>query len=80
MTASATASPGGPGVEPTLDEVRARAGTSGFTLLDVLPAASYAAGHLPGASSLPVADISSRAAALLPDLNADIVVYCGGPT
>jgi rhodanese-related sulfurtransferase len=80
MTNPTSVSPGRPGSEPTLDEVRARAGTPGFTLVDVLPAASYAEGHLPGASSLPVADISSRAAVILPDLDADIVVYCGGPT
>jgi rhodanese-related sulfurtransferase len=70
----------GRGAEPTLEEVRARAGTPGFTLVDVLPAASYAEGHLPGAWNLPVADLRTRAATLLPDRDADIVVYCGGPT
>jgi rhodanese-related sulfurtransferase len=80
MTNPTTMGPGSPGAEPTLEEVRRRAGTSGFTLVDVLPAASYEEGHLPGAWSLPVADIPSRARALLPDLDADIVVYCGGPT
>jgi rhodanese-related sulfurtransferase len=70
----------GSGPEPTLDEVRSRAGTPGFALVDVLPAASYLEGHIPGARSLPLADIPARAAAILPDLDADIVVYCGGPT
>ncbi len=49
-------------------------------LVDVLPRASFDSGHIPGAISLPLDDIPSRAAALLPDLTRDIVVYCGGPT
>ena len=50
------------------------------TLVDVLSPESFAAFHLPGATSLPVSDIPRRAAAVLPDRDARIVVYCGGPT
>jgi len=50
------------------------------TLVDVLPRESFAARHIPGALSLPVADIPTRAAQVLPNRDAPIVVYCGGPT
>ena len=63
-----------------LAEVRTRAGNPGFFLVDVLPAASYAQGHIPRAMNLPLADIPGRALTLVPDLDADIVAYCGGPT
>jgi rhodanese-related sulfurtransferase len=50
------------------------------TLVDVLSPESYAANHIDGAINLPVAQIASRAPAVLPDREAAIVVYCGGPT
>jgi rhodanese-related sulfurtransferase len=50
------------------------------TLVDVLSPESYATAHLPGAINIPVADIPRRAGELLPDRDAAIVVYCGGPT
>jgi len=57
-------------------ELRARR----VTLVDVLSPESFAARHIPGAVNLPVADISRRAADVLPDRSAPIVTYCGGPT
>ena len=50
------------------------------TLVDVLSPESFAANHIPGAINLPVAEISRRAADALPDKNALVVTYCGGPT
>jgi rhodanese-related sulfurtransferase len=50
------------------------------TLVDVLSPASFSANHIPGAINVPVADIARRAADVLPDKNAPIVTYCGGPT
>jgi len=46
-------------------------------LLDVRPAEEYAAGHLPDALSIPVAELEAR----LPELHQDreIVAYCRGP-
>ena len=46
-------------------------------LLDVRPVEEYSAGHLPGALSIPVADLEAR----LPELPQDkeIVAYCRGP-
>ena len=54
-----------------------RAGAPGFVLLDARSRESYAAGHLPGAVSLPHAEIDEDALAALPDEL--IVTYCWGP-
>jgi len=51
-----------------------------IVLVDVLAPDSFAALHIPGAINVPVAEISRRAPELLPDREADIVAYCGGPT
>src|SRR3954467_8579616 len=50
------------------------------TLVDVLSPESYAANHIDGVLNLPVAQIASRAATVLPDRGAAVIVYCGGPT
>jgi len=54
-----------------------RAGDPGFVLLDARSPEAYAAGHLPGAVSLPHARIDEDALAALPDQ--PIVTYCWGP-
>jgi len=36
--------------------------------------------HLPGAINLPPESVTSLAAQILPDKNAEIVVYCASPT
>ena len=46
-------------------------------LLDVRPAEEYAAGHLPNALSIPVADLEVRLSELPQDR--EIVAYCRGP-
>jgi rhodanese-related sulfurtransferase len=48
-----------------------------LVVLDVRPAAEYAAGHLPGALSIPVAELRRRLAELPADR--EIVAYCRGP-
>jgi rhodanese-related sulfurtransferase/DNA-binding transcriptional ArsR family regulator len=53
----------------------ARAGR--ITVLDVRPAEEYAAGHIPGALSVPVAELRRRIAELPADQ--EIVAYCRGP-
>ena len=61
------------------DLVRAlRAGT--IVLLDVLPEESFAAGHIPGSRSLPLAELPRRAAEIVPDRKSRIATYCGGFT
>jgi rhodanese-related sulfurtransferase len=51
-----------------------------FTLVETLPEYMYRQAHLPGAVNLPPDKVRERAAAVLPDRGADIVVYCGSPT
>jgi rhodanese-related sulfurtransferase len=53
---------------------RARAGE--VTVLDVRPAEEYAAGHLPGAVSVPLAELPDRLAEL--PAGTEIVAYCRG--
>jgi len=48
-----------------------------LVVLDVRPAAEYAAGHLPEAVSIPVAELRRRLAELPRDR--EIVAYCRGP-
>jgi len=64
----------------TREELIEPQGTRGMKLVDVLSPESFATRHIPGAVNLPVADIRHRAPEVLPDRDAPIVVYCGGPT
>jgi rhodanese-related sulfurtransferase/DNA-binding MarR family transcriptional regulator len=54
--------------------VRARSGA--VVVLDVRPAEEYAAGHIPGAISIPVDELAERITEL-PD-EAEVVAYCRG--
>jgi rhodanese-related sulfurtransferase len=47
------------------------------TVLDVRPEPEYAAGHIAGARSVPIAELRRQLRTLPPD--ADIVAYCRGP-
>ena len=49
-------------------------------LVEVLAEPQYRAGHLPGAVNLPLGQLRERAPELLPDKEAEIVVYCASPT
>jgi rhodanese-related sulfurtransferase len=51
-----------------------------FLLVETLPKATYDHAHLPGAINLPSDKVSVLAPTLLPDKDADIVVYCASPT
>jgi rhodanese-related sulfurtransferase len=59
------------------DELLARAGDGGIIVLDVRPREEYEAGHIPGAISIPLADLKGRMASL--PRGAEIVAYCRGP-
>jgi rhodanese-related sulfurtransferase len=48
-----------------------------FALVETLAPDSFKKGHLPGAVNLPPDRVKELAAKVLPDKNADIVVYCG---
>ncbi len=65
-------------LEPVGDqELRRRVRAGEVTVIDVRPREEYVAGHVPGAISLPLADLNQR----LRDLpkGRDIVAYCRGP-
>lgn len=51
-----------------------------FALVETLPEMYYRHTHLPGAINLPPDKVCELAPALLPDKEADIVVYCAKPT
>ena len=51
-----------------------------FVLLETLPEATFHHAHLPGALNLPPDRIAELAPQILPDKNAEIVVYCAKPT
>ena len=59
------------------DELLRRVRAGDVTLIDVRPREEYLAGHIPGAVSLPIAELKKR----LPNLpkKRDIVAYCRGP-
>jgi rhodanese-related sulfurtransferase len=61
-------------------ELRQRLDDPSLHVVDVLPPESYATAHIPGAISLPVDEIAARARAVLPDLSAEIAVYCARDT
>lgn len=50
-----------------------------FVLVETLPEKQYRHAHLPRAMNLPPDRVKERAPELLPDKDADIVVYCGSP-
>jgi len=47
-----------------------------FVLVEALPEEYYRRSHLPGAVNLPYEETAEKAAAVLPDKEADTVVYC----
>ncbi len=67
-------------VQVTLDEIQRRIGDPSLVLVNVLARDAFAAERIPGSRSLPLAELPERAAELLPERDADIVVYCAGPT
>ncbi|MGB2570982.1 ArsR/SmtB family transcription factor [Micromonospora citrea] len=60
----------------TREELRQLTRTSLVTVLDVRPREEYAAGHIPGAVSIPIDELADRLAEL-PD-DGHIVAYCRG--
>jgi len=59
------------------DELVRRVRSGAVTVVDVRPAEEYRAGHIPGALSLPVAELEARLRELPRDR--EIVAYCRGP-
>lgn len=61
---------------PTEELIR-RVRSGAVTVLDVRPSEEYHAGHIPGALSVPLAELKKRLAHL--PRNREIVAYCRGP-
>lgn len=59
------------------DRLLARIAAGEVSLVDVRPAAEFAAGHLPGARSIPIDELPGRTSELSGDR--EVVVYCRGP-
>lgn len=62
--------------EVTREELLARLDRGDVVVLDVRPAEEYAAGHLPGARSVPFGELATHLE--LEDQDLDIVAYCRG--
>ena len=62
--------------ELSREEIQQRLHDPTLILVDVLPRETYAAGHIPGALSLPIAETPVRAREVLPDRAAEVTVYC----
>ncbi|GAA4990760.1 rhodanese-related sulfurtransferase [Nonomuraea thailandensis] len=60
-----------------VEELAARLEDPGTIVVDVRPAADHAAGHVPGAISVPMEELRDRLDEL--PAGARIVAYCGGP-
>lgn len=69
--------------EISADQVKAwvdahRAGKAKGVLVDARPAEEYAAGHIPGAISVPADRVKEEAARLPRDKGAPLLIYCRG--
>ena len=65
----------------TRDELKAKIDRGDdFKLVEALAEEAYKEWHLPGAINIPAARVRELAPKMLPDKNADIVVYCGSLT
>lgn len=63
--------------EISRDELARRLGDGDIMVVDVRPAAEYAAGHIAGAMSVPIDELAQSVRELPPDV--EIVAYCRGP-
>ena len=66
------------GAEPVgIDELLARAEAGDVTVVDVRPRLEFEAGHLPGAISIPLDELTNRLVEI--DRDHTVVAYCRGP-
>ena len=61
----------------SLDELRRRLRAGDVTVIDVRPVDEYRAGHIPGAISIPVAQLKRRLAEI--PRRREVIAYCRGP-
>lgn len=80
--AGTTALPGETQASPSWETISAEAAKARMDsgdpvmIVDVRTAEEYEAGHIPGALLLPLGDIGDTPPALLPDMDAEILLYC----
>ena len=72
--------PAAPPSTISYDELRRRLDDPTLVIVDVLPRESWREAHIPGALSLPLAELPERVDTVLPERTAEIAVYCAGPT
>lgn len=60
----------------TRDEVKKKIDAGAATVVEALPAEYYTKAHLPGALNLPHDAVDKLAPGLLPDKQAEVIVYC----
>jgi len=60
-------------------ELAARLDDRALVILNVMPGAIFAAGHIPGSINLPLAEIEAQARRRISNLDQEIAVYCAGP-
>ncbi len=65
----------------TRDELKSKMDSGDhFYLVETLAPAYYRHMHLPGALNLPPDEVRERAPELLPEKDAEIILYCSSPT
>ena len=64
--------------DPT-DLAALRATGTGPVVIDTRSFAGWVQGRIPGALHIPGPELADRAPSMLPDRDADIIVYCWGP-
>ena len=62
------------------EELRRRLADPTLTIGNVLPRVAWEEARIPGSKSVPLAELTERAPEQFPDLDQEIVLYCGGPT
>ena len=62
-------------INPPEAQQRHRAGA---TLIDVREQVEWDAGHIPGAVFIPMGELVGRIGEVVPDKDAELILYCGG--
>ncbi len=66
--------------EITFEEIQSRRRDPSLLLVNVLSPEAFGLSRIPGSISLPLEEVPERAAKILPELDREIAIYCGGPT
>ena len=62
------------------DELLARLEDRALVIVNVMQKETFAEGHIPGSSNLPVVEIEAKAKQSISNSSQEIAVYCAGPT